>query len=128
MDNKERRKYPRVPLYTPLAYICKDSEGNYLYENMGVARNVSQSGIQIETTHMIKSKKILLIFLDLENKSNETEGEIVYCRQNESGTYFAGIKFLNPIKENIKFVGGIVRFNHYQKDTPRAIISPAIPN
>jgi len=128
MNNKERRKYPRVPVFTPISYICEDAEGNSLHQNMGVARNVSQTGIQIEPIQMIKSKYILVMFVDLKKKQIETRGEVVYCKNNELGKYITGIKLQGSEKDIIKFVGEIVRFYHYQKDTPRAIISPTIPN
>jgi len=128
MGKKERRKYSRVPVYTPLSYICEDSEGNSLAESIGVSRGVSQAGIQIETIQIIQSDYISLMFVDLENKPIEVRGEVVYCRQNESGKYITGIKLQGSEKDILKFVSGIVRFFHYQTDTPRSIISPAIPD
>jgi len=128
MDNQGKRKYPRVPVYTPLSYICEDSEGNSLEQNMGAVRDVSQTGIQIETFQMIQSKYIFLMSVDLENKAIEARGEVVYCRKNESGKYMTGIKLQGSAKDNIKFVSKIVKFYHYQKDTPRVNNSPAIPN
>ena len=63
MGKEERRKYPRVEIYSPISYLCKDSKGNTIDQSMGIARNVSQSGIQIETFQKIKSEFVTLIFL-----------------------------------------------------------------
>lgn len=127
MGKKEKRKHSRVPVITSLSYICEDSEGNRLEQSMGVARNVSQVGIQIETTQIIQSECISLMFVNLENQLIEVKGEIVYCRKLESGKYLTGIKLQGSEKEVLKFVSGIVRFFHYHNGTSRSIISPAIP-
>ena len=49
MNTSERRKYPRVKVYYPISYICSEKSGRIVQENMGVALNISQSGILIET-------------------------------------------------------------------------------
>jgi hypothetical protein len=80
MENTvEKRKHPRVQVYSPISYLCEDSSGNILEQNMGVARDVSLAGMQIETFQMIQSKYIVLMFSDFKQKILEARGEIAYC-------------------------------------------------
>lgn len=125
MENEERRKCPRVSICVPLSYTCEDSKGNCLEQSICVAKDVSQTGIKIETFQEVHSKFIALMFVDFEKRSIEARGEVVYCRKIESGKFVAGIKFQDSAADNIRFVSEIVRFYHYQKDTPRAFISSA---
>jgi hypothetical protein len=67
-NTAEKRKHPRVQVYSPISYLCEDSMGNILEQNMGVARDVSLSGMQLETFYMIQSKNIVLMFSDFEQK------------------------------------------------------------
>ena len=128
MGNKDRRKYPRVQIYDPISYLCQDSQGNILEQNIGIARNVSQTGIQIETFHMIQSEYAVLIFLDLEQNHMEVKGKITYCRKKESGKYKIGISLEGTEKQKIEFVKALVRYYHHQKEKSRLKILPATPN
>ena len=53
MSTSERRKYPRVKVYYPISYVCMDKNGRIVQENMGVALNISQSGILVETADSV---------------------------------------------------------------------------
>jgi hypothetical protein len=128
MKNEDRRKYPRVQICDPITYLCQDSRGNILEQNVGIARNVSQNGIQIETYHMIQSEYALLMFLDLEQNHMEIEGKITYCRKIDTSKYKVGISLQGSEDENIEFVKALVRYYHYQKEKSHLQISPTIPN
>jgi hypothetical protein len=126
--DKEKRKYPRVRIYSPISYICEDSEGNSLEQNMAVARDVSQSGIQIETFHMIQSNYILLMFLDLDNDLIEARGRVIYCKKVEPRKYRTGINLQGSNRDNIKFVRELVKSFHYKKETSQMKITPSQTN
>jgi hypothetical protein len=128
MGEKERRKYSRVQIYDPISYLSKDSKGKVLGYNIAVVRNVSQTGIQIETSQPISSDNISLMFFDLGNKEIEIKGEVVYCTKNNSGQYNIGIHLAGTAAENLQFIKALVKSYHYKKEESRLVISPGILN
>ena len=127
MENKERRKYPRVQLFDPISYLSLDS-GSERLQNVAVVRDVSQTGIQMEAFLEVKSKKLSLMFFDMHKNQIEVKGKVVYCRKNESGQFSIGIQFIGNEAENLRFVKALVKSYHYQKEKSRLAISPGIQN
>ncbi len=125
---KERRKYSRVQIFDPISYLSKDSTGKVTGYNVAVVRNVSQTGIQIETYQAISSETISLMFFDLTNNQIKVKGKVVYCAKNESGQYNIGIRLAGTALENLQFVKALVKSYHYQKEKSRLVISPGIQN
>ena len=82
MGKKERRRHPRVDIDDPISYLCVDSDGQQFAQNMGIARNVSQSGIFIETFAVVETEYIVLAFADLDNNITEIKGKVVYSQGN----------------------------------------------
>jgi hypothetical protein len=128
MGNEERRKYPRVQIFDPISYLSLDSDGGMLHQNVAVVRNVSQTGIQIEAFLEIRSKKLSLMFFDLNKNQIEVKGKVVYCKRNESGQFSIGVHFIGNEAENLRFVKVLVKSYHYKKEKSRLVISPGIQN
>ena len=128
MGEKERRKYSRVQIFDPISYLSKDSKGRIIGYNIAVVRNVSQTGIRIETFQAISSDNISLMFFDLANKEIEIKGEVIYCTNNYAGQFNIGIRLVGTAAENLHFIRALVKSYHYQKEKSRLIISPAILN
>ena len=128
MGKEERRKHPRVEIYSPISYLCENSKDDIPEQNMGVVRNVSQSGIQIETFQEIQSEFVTIIFLGSDRTQVKARGKVVYCRRSNSGQFNIGIKFQETAERNIWLIRALVRSYHYSKDKSRLKISPAIPN
>jgi len=128
MGEKERRKYSRVQIFDPISYLSKDSKGKVIGYNIAVVRNVSQTGIQIETFQAISSDNIALMFFDLASKEIEIKGEVIYCTENDAGQYNIGIRLVGTALENLQFIKSLVKFYHYQKEKSRLAISPGILN
>ncbi len=128
MVKEERRKYARVQIYDPISYLSVDADGEVLEQNVAVVRNVSQTGVQIETFLPIRSEYISLMFFDLDQKQIEVKGEVIYSEKNDSGQYNIGINFVGNGKETLKFVKALVRSYHYQKEKSSMVISPGIQN
>jgi hypothetical protein len=63
MEKLDRRKFPRVKIFNPISYDCVDKEGIRLDQNMGIALDISQNGILLETAKKIESKNIFLLFV-----------------------------------------------------------------
>lgn len=128
MGKKERRKYPRVQIMDPISYLSLDSDGEILEQNIAVVRNVSQTGIQIESFLEVNSKYLSLMFFDLDKHQIEVKGEVIYCKRNESGQFNIGINFVETSDENLQFVKALVKSYHYHKEKSHMVISPGIQN
>ena len=128
MGNEERRKYSRVQIFDPISYLSLDSGGGLIHQNVAVVRNVSQTGIQIESFLEIKAKKLSLMFFDLHKNQIEVKGQVVYCKRNESGQFSIGIHLVGNEEENLRFVRALVKSYHYQKEKSRLVIAPGIQN
>jgi hypothetical protein len=128
MGEKERRKYSRVQIFDPISYLSKDSKGKVIGYNIAVVRNVSQTGIQIETFRAISSDNISLMFFNLASKEIEIKGEVIYCTKNDAGQYNIGIRLVGTAAENLQFIKALVKSYHYQKEKSRLVISPGILN
>jgi c-di-GMP-binding flagellar brake protein YcgR len=115
MEETDRRQYPRVDVYSSISYVCIDIDGNLIDQNMGVALNLSQSGILLETGRPIESNIVSLMFVDLEETLAEISGEVAYSKQKKSGMYFNGIHFKGNHEENIQFAEKLIRAYHYRK-------------
>jgi hypothetical protein len=127
MENKERRKYPRVQIFDPISYLSLDS-GSEKLQNVAVVRDVSQTGIQMEAFVEVKSKKLSLMFFDMYRNQIEVKGKVIYCRKNESDQYSIGIQLIGNESENLRFVKALVKSYHYQKEKSRLVISPGLQN
>jgi c-di-GMP-binding flagellar brake protein YcgR len=119
MSTPERRKYPRVRVYYHISYICMDKNDCVVQQNMGVALNISQSGILIETADSVFSKYVTLISVDLKENMIEIKGKVAYCKKNKSGKYQTGISFEGTHTQNIYFAKGLIKSYHYKKNEYR---------
>ena len=128
MMKEERRKYSRVRIYDPISYLSLDEDGEILEQNVAVVRNVSQTGIQIETFMPIRSEFISLMFFDMAQNQIEVKGEVIYSERNDSGQYSIGINFVGKSKKTLQFVKALVKSYHYQKEKSSMVISPGIQN
>ena len=127
MENKERRKHPRVQIFDPISYLSLDS-GSEKLQNVAVVRDVSQTGIQMEAFVEVKSETLSLMFFDMYKNQIEVKGKVIYCRKNESGQYSIGIQLIGNEAENLRFIKALVKSYHYQKEKSRLAISPGIQN
>jgi len=91
---KERRKHPRFKTNDPISYVCLDNDGNRIKEGKGTAVNVSKGGILIETKDSFNWQDILLLNIDLKDKSVSVKGRVVYSNTDDSGMAQTGIEFL----------------------------------
>jgi hypothetical protein len=128
MENSDRRRFPRIKIFDPISFLSIDSKGKVSEQNLAVVRNLSQTGLQIETFSEINSKYISLICLDINKKEVEATGEVVYCKKSESGEFYIGINLQGTSQQNLQFVTALVRSYHYQKEKSRLVISSGLAN
>ncbi|MBW2469158.1 MAG: PilZ domain-containing protein [Deltaproteobacteria bacterium] len=128
MRQDERRKNPRVHICDPIAFLSLDSGGRSSHHNVAMVRDVSKTGIRIETFQAISSEDIVLMFFDLDKKQMEVRGAVIYCVKNDSGLYDVGINLAGTSSENREFVAALVKSYHYLKKKSHLFISPGLQN
>ncbi len=117
-DNKlmqNRRKYPRVDVFSPVSYICIDKNGNTIGQSMGVVLNVSQNGILLEASCLVESEYVRLMATDFNNKLIEIKGKIEYCKKDKSDKFKAGISLQGTHEENVRFERKLLKSHRYRK-------------
>jgi hypothetical protein len=120
MSGIEKRKHDRISISVPVSCVSIDQEGSPLNFNMGVVKDVSQSGLALEVYCELVSDLVLLSFVDVGGKTLELRGKAVYSKKTESGTIKVGVLLLGKPPENIDFVRGLVKFYHYTKKSTLA--------
>jgi hypothetical protein len=107
--------HTRIQVAVPVYYTSLDDQGTTLNFNMGVVRDVSQSGVEIEIDCEPDSEWISLSFVDVSDNTLELKGKLVYSKEIESGKYKVGVMLVGGRAENIAFVKELVRVHHYTK-------------
>jgi hypothetical protein len=115
MPGVENRKHARVQVAVPVYYTSIDDQGTTLNFNMGVVRDISQSGVALEIHSEPVPEWISLSFVDVSGNTLELRGKPVYSTEIESGKYKIGVMLFGSPAENISFVKELVRFHHYTK-------------
>lgn len=110
MTTIERRKHHRVKLPVAVSCVSIDSKDTPLNFNMGVIRDVSQSGAALEIVSELASEFLLLAFVDTDRKTYEIKAQVMNSRMIESGKTIVGIKFLEASQRNIDFITKLVQF------------------
>ena len=78
--------------------------------------NISQSGILIETAHIMATGRISLMSAGAQDKLVKIIGQVVYSRENGIGMYETGISFEGTDAENIDFAKKLVKVFHHRKN------------
>ena len=108
MKKLDRRKFPRIKVCNPVAYDFMDKNGVLCEQNMGIALDISQNGILLETAQMIQQKNIYLVFVDPEENMTRIVGRVVFSVKNKDGNYKSGINFQGNSDENIAFATKLI--------------------
>ena len=118
MQNIVDRTYQRVSINKGLSYNGLDINNNIIDRCMGVALNVSQNGIQLETDRIIFTEHILLMYFDYKGNYIATQGKVVYSNKDKSGKFRTGIQLQGTKEENLQFVKRLIQSYHYQRRVP----------
>ena len=116
-DNIEKQKHARIPICVPISCVSIDSESMPLDQNMGIIKDVSQTGVRIEANNDVCSDRLILTFVDLDKNIAEVTGKVVFSQKATSGTYIIGVLLQEKHLEIIEFVKKLVLFHHYTKKT-----------
>ena len=126
MKKLDRRKFPRIKVCNPVAYDSMDKNGVLVDQNMGIALDISQNGILLETAQMIQQKNIYLVFVDLEDRMTRIIGRVVFSVKNKDGNYKSGINFQGDSDENIAFATKLIEAYQQLESEPISINSARV--
>ena len=115
MNAKDRRKRVRVEANNLISYESIDKDDKILFNSMGRAVNVSQSGILIETARHVEGEYVSIRTVDLTNNLIDVRGQVIYCRKVESGLFQSGIRFIGPEQETAVFVMKLIKLYQYRQ-------------
>jgi hypothetical protein len=115
MKKLDRRKFPRIKICNPISYDSVDQSGIQLDQSMGIALDISQNGILLETAQMIQSKYIYLIFVDMENNLIRIAARVIFSVKNKKGNFKSGINFQGSQEENSRFAKKVIQAYQQQK-------------
>ena len=121
MKKIDRRKFPRIKICNPISYDSVNQDGIQLDQNMGIALDISQNGILLETAQMIQSKYIYLIFVDMENNLIRIAARVIFSVKNKKGNFKSGINFQGSQEENIRFAKKVIKAYDHQKSDPALV-------
>ena len=111
----EKRKYPRVRIFNVISYVGYDANDDMLEQNIGVAIDISQSGLLIETAEKVESEHLSLVASTQNDKLIEIEARVAHCRKMDSGKYQMGITLQGSQEDNIRFVKELIRAFYYRQ-------------
>ena len=124
MTTRDQRKHPRVQTSNLISFKLYDDNGKLLNQSMARALNISQSGILIETAHIITTERISLMSAGARDELVKIKGCVVYSRENGIGMYETGISFEGSEKENVAFAKKLVRVFHHRKNASQVAVNP----
>lgn len=111
----EKRKRSRVSVRVPVSCVPVDSKGRPFGRNRGIVKNVSQTGLKLESEKDASSDRLRLTFTDSDSNPAEITGKVVFSQKTPSGTYQIGVELQGDRPDIIRFVSNLVRLYHYTK-------------
>ena len=90
---QDRRKYPRIDSHNLVYLVVKEGD-EISQQGMGRTLNVSQAGIRLETSFIIKPTQTIWLTLGFMEDTVDIKGELVYFLSGEAKQDY-GIRFLD---------------------------------
>ena len=113
-NEADRRKYRRVKTQNLISYFSFDETGKMHSNGLGIAMDLSQGGVLLETTNAIKPGLIVLAATDRKKNLIEVKGKIAYSKRTSSGTYFTGIEFTGVNERVTEFITKLIKEYNWQ--------------
>jgi hypothetical protein len=95
MNNEEKRKHSRIDSLNLLNYIHFDESEEESAQGMGRTLNVSESGILLETHHIIDTGNIVSLTIGFEEDVVDIKGRTIYSNKNDRDMFESGIEFFD---------------------------------
>jgi c-di-GMP-binding flagellar brake protein YcgR len=109
MSITERRKYQRVKTQNALSYVRINDRGRPTEGKKGMAMEISQGGLFMESYHPLEPQDVLLITIDIQRELVPIKGRVIHCRTDDSGKSRMGIQFLESNEKIVSFVTSLIK-------------------
>ena len=103
------RNCPRVKTRNLIAFSVFNKSGKVISHGFGVALDISEGGILLETPNCIDSVSIKLTTTDNEKNLIEVKGKIIRTKKASNGMYLHGIKFIGTNDRVTKFIATVIK-------------------
>jgi predicted Zn finger-like uncharacterized protein len=110
----DRRKHPRVKTSNLISYFSFDETGKLISHGLGIALDISKSGILLETPYAIESGPIVLAALDWKNNLVELKGKLIYSVKESTEMYRSGIEFVGIDERVAEFIMNLIKDYNYR--------------
>ena len=112
----EKRKCPRITTENRVGYILFNQEKKKIDRGYGRTRNLSQTGVLLETEKILDGAFVALVTIDLEGKKVTVKGKVITSRFNpETGCYLSGVQFIGPKDEQLEAIKTFVKIHLHRK-------------
>ena len=116
IDFKEKRRFPRIESENIVGYVLYNELKKKVDQGSGRTKNLSQTGVLLETQSILKGSYIILVTINIDGKKIKAKGRVVTSRYVESsGCYLTGIEFIGPKDEQLEAIVAFVKAHQYQK-------------
>ncbi len=113
---KDQRRCPRIDSENKVGYVLFDEKKKKVNQGSGRTRNLSQTGVLLETEAVLKGSYIILVTIDLDGKKVKVKGKVVSSRYAEaSSCYLTGIEFVGPKDEQLEAIIAFVKAYQHRK-------------
>ena len=92
-----------------------DEDDNQLERGMGRVLDISQTGLLLETHHLIQSEKILMSASGVQEGLIDIKGKVVYSKNSGFETYHTGVEFYENDSQAHRFVVELIKAFNLQK-------------
>ena len=115
-DIVKRKKHPKVKTQNLIAYFAFDKHRKLISHGMGIALDISKSGILLETPYSIESGFMVLTATDRTKNHIDVKGRLIYSKKAPNGTYLCGIEFIGNDKRVTDFITKLIKEYNVQRN------------
>ena len=112
----EKRNHTRIETENIVNYFLYDEKGKKIDAGKGFTKNLSQSGVLLETDKPLEGVYVILMTIDLFHNRVKVKGMIAHTRKNSnSNRYLSGIRFLGTEDQFREAIIAFVKVYHHRK-------------
>ena len=92
-----------------ISYSVFNKSGKLISHGLGIALDISEGGLLLETPDYIKSNLLKLAATDNKKNLIEVEGKIIRTKKVSTGMYLSGIRFIGVDERVTKFIATLIK-------------------
>ena len=103
MATLEKRRSPRVDVNNFVSYYLLDENDKIFHGGFGKSKNISDVGILIETSELIKTDFVIVAIIDEGNNFIEMKGKVRHSRKDKKNVVYTGIELIGDCEKKSEF-------------------------